>query len=186
MHGATGAMTEAILARLAERHGLQPAAVVVEQLGGGTAAGPAWSYRARRPLYPASIIKVPLVAAALLLQARGEFSAGSVRIDAANMTANDGASPLVEGYEAHLDELCELAITRSDNVATNQLYDVVGRERAGRIARTELGLRDTGFRRKLSGAHPLVRDPAQTGRNTFPASDAAHLLRQIAHHTFAG
>lgn len=185
MHGAPAAVTEAILARLAERHGLQPAALVVERLGDG-AEGESWSYRAERALYPASMIKVPLVAAALLLQARGELTADPAPIDAANLTANDGPSPLVQGYPARLEELCELAIVRSDNVATNQLYDVVGRERAGRIVRSELGLRDTGFRRKLSGAHPLVRDPGQTGRNTFPAADAARLLRAIARNAFPG
>ncbi len=175
-------MSEAILARLAEHHDLQPAAIVVEALDGP----PAWRYRADRPLYPASMIKVPLVAAALLLRARGELSGGAVPIDPANLTANDGPSPLVEGYAASLDELCELAITRSDNVATNQLYDIVGRERASRLVRRELGLRDTGFRRKLSGAHPLVRDPGQSGRNSFPASDAARLFGLIARGAFAG
>ena len=185
MHGVTVAVTEAILARLAERHGLQPAALVVERLDEPPAA-PFWSYRAGRSLYPASMIKVPLVAATLLLRARGELSAETVRIDAANLTASDGPSPFVEGYVARIEELCELAITRSDNVATNQLYDVVGRERAGRVVRAELGLLDTGFRRKLSGSHPLLRDPGQTGRNTFPAADAAKLFRQIAHRTFAG
>lgn len=183
MHGASGAMTEARLVRLVERHTLQPAALVVERLD---PAGRSWSYRAGRPLYPASMIKMPLVAAALLLAARGDLERGPVPIAAANLTANDGPSPLVEGYSAGLEELCELAITRSDNVATNQLYDVVGRERASRIVRTELGLNQTGFRRKLSGANPLLRDPQQTGRNTFPAVDAARLLRGVAQNAFPG
>jgi beta-lactamase class A len=132
------------------------------------------------------MIKVPLVAAALLLRALGDISGEPVPVAAANLTPNDGPSPLVEGYPARFEELCELAITRSDNVATNQLYDVVGRERATRIVRAQLGLQDTGFRRKLSGTNPLVRDPEQTGRNTFPAADAARLLRAIAHRSFAG
>ncbi|MGH7683395.1 MAG: serine hydrolase, partial [Vulcanimicrobiaceae bacterium] len=140
-------MTEAILARLAERHRLQPASLLVERLDGAGARA-SWTYRANRPLYPASMIKVPLVASALLLRARGELADEPVPIDAANLTPNDGPSPFAEGYPARLDELCELAIVRSDNVATNQLFDVVGRERASRIVRTELGLRDTGFRRK--------------------------------------
>jgi len=144
------------------------------------------AYRPKRPLYPASMIKVPLVAAALILRDRGEVPPGTVPIDAANLTANDGASPLVEGYASSFDELCTLAIVRSDNVATNQLFDLAGRERATSILRSVLGLEGTGLRRKLSGAHPLLRDPAQFGRNTHPANDAARLFCAIANDAFPG
>jgi beta-lactamase class A len=170
------------LGRLAEQHKLDRAAVVVEPLDGRGAAS---TYRANRPLYPASMIKVPLVAAALMLHARGRVAA-RVRVSAANLTQNDGASPFAPDYDATIEELCTLAITRSDNIATNELFDLVGRERASRLVREELGLRDTGFRRKLSGGHPLVRDAAQTGRNTFPASDAATMFRAVANDAFAG
>lgn len=171
------------LARLAERAGLEKPAIVVQALDapwGGAAL------RSDRPLYPASMIKVPLVAAALVLRAAGSLGPEPIPVATANMTANDGPSPLAAGYEASLEELCALAIERSDNVATNQLFDVVGRVRGGRIAREHLGLHDTGFRRKLSGTHPLVRDDAQTGRNTFPARDAATLFTAIANSAFPG
>lgn len=170
------------LARFAKQSELRRPAFALTRLSDGASA----AYRAERPLYPASLIKVPLVAAAMLLHGRGLVGSGPFTIDVANLTANDAPSPLVAGYEAALEELCTLAITRSDNVATNQLYDVLGRERASIIVREELGLRNTGFRRKLSGGHPLLRDPQQTGRNTFPASDAARLFTLIAQDAFPG
>lgn len=185
MHEISPPLTEQHLAALAARHRLDRPSVVV-----GLAAPPAAfrpvSFRATRPLYPASMIKMPLVAAALVLASRGALASDDIRIDAANLTQNDGPSPMREGYRSSLRELCTLAIARSDNVATNQLFDVAGRVRAGYLVRSELGLRDTGFRRKLSGGHPLVRDAEQSGRNTFPASDAAILLNAIAAGSFSG
>ncbi len=175
-------LTDSQLARLAEQSGLTcPAIEIVRVRDGATAA-----YRPRRPLYPASMIKVPLVAAALILSERGEIATGPHPIDPSNLTANDGLSPLIAGYPSTLEELCMLAIVRSDNVATNQLIDLVGRERATALLRAELGLIDTGLRRKLSGGHPLLRDPAQFGRNTHPASDAATLMCAIANGKFPG
>jgi beta-lactamase class A len=136
------------------------------------------------PLYPASMIKVPLVAATL-----SEIGAGhlppldsTVEVEPANMTANDAASPLMPGYAATLRELMWFAIARSDNVATNVLFDVVGRERATEVAREKFGLRATTFHRKLSGSDPLIRDPGWDGihRNMHPAADCAQLMRAIA------
>jgi beta-lactamase class A len=124
------------------------------------------------------------VAAALSEIAAGHLPPldSPVTVDAANMTANDAASPMVPGYKSSLHEVMLLAIARSDNVATNVLIDVVGRERATEIAQQKLGLRDTAFYRKLSGSEPLIDDPAWDGvhRNTHPAADCAHLMRAIA------
>src|SRR5579883_1021150 len=171
MHPGTLPLDGEGLAHLAKQHELERPSIAVRELDSGHDSHLV-GYRPDRPLYPASMIKVPLVAAALILDARGELPHTAV-VDEANLTVNDGPSPLIAGYEATVDELCELAITRSDNIATNELFDLVGRERASRLVREELGLRNTGFRRKLSGDNPLVRDSAQSGRNTFPVSDAA-------------
>jgi beta-lactamase class A len=176
------ALNGAQLARLAQESGLSRPAMAVVRVRDGERA----EYRAERPLYPASMIKVPLVAAALILRHRAEIAPGPVQVEAANLTANDGASPLVAGYASSFEELCTLAIVRSDNVATNQLLDLAGRERATNALRAVLGLKGTGLRRKLSGAHPLLRDPSQFGRNTHPASDAARLLCAIANDAFPG
>jgi beta-lactamase class A len=166
--------------------GLGPASIVVAPLD--LAAGPV-TVEPELPLYPASMIKVPVVAATLSEIASGRLSPidSTVTVEPANMTANDAASPLVPGYEATLRELMWLAIARSDNVATNVLFDVVGRERATEIAREKLGLSTTAFYRKLSGGDPLIDDPQWDGvhRNAHPAAECAHLMRAIAENAIA-
>ncbi len=167
------------LAGLAHEHGLEPGAVVVTAPGAGWTA----SYRAESTLYPASMIKTPLAAATMALAADGRINiADRVEISRANMTYNDAPSPLIPGYWARIDELCELAISRSDNVATNVLFDVVGRERATRVVAERFGLTQTAFYRKLSGSEPLIHDPDWDGvhHNTHPAHDAAKLFEAIA------
>jgi beta-lactamase class A len=133
-----------------------------------------------RPIYPASMIKTPLAAAiAAAVEAGRTHWDDRVTVDAANMTFNDAPSPLEPGYTATVVELVELMLTRSDNVATNVLIDLLGRESATAGARA-LGLRETAFRRKLSGKLPLIDDPAATGRNSHPAREAADLFERIA------
>jgi len=103
-------------------------------------------------------------------------------VTAANMTTNDKPSPLVPGYRATVRELIELMITISDNVATNMFFDILGRERATRIAQDTFGLHGTAFHRKLSGSEPLIVDPGWTSgvRNTHPPGDAARAFELIA------
>ncbi|HEY3677031.1 MAG TPA: serine hydrolase, partial [Candidatus Tumulicola sp.] len=152
-------------------------------------AGPGSTVDSERAVYPASMIKVPLAATCLLEAAAGRFSTtGRVQISTANMTANDAESPLVPGYIASVDQLIRLAIERSDNVATNQLLDLVGRERATELAAERLGLANTQFSRKLSGSEPLIDDPGWDGvhRNAHPAADAAALFVRIDAGDFEG
>lgn len=172
------------LGDLADEAGLAEPSIVLRSLDNERALD--LELAGRRPLYPASMIKVPLAAALMTLIARGERSATDrVAVAQTNMTANDCPSPLMPGYEATLEELLDLVITRSDNVATNVLIDVVGRARATSIAH-ELGLHGTAIHRKLSGSEPLIEDPEATGRNTHPAHDAALLFEHIARGTVAG
>lgn len=131
-------------------------------------------------LYPASMIKTPLAAATLALVQRGALKLDQrIVVDQSNMTSNDKPSPFIAGYEGPLSQYLELMITRSDNVATNQLLDVVGRERATAIVH-EMGLKLTAFHRKLSGSEPLINDRQASGRNTHPATDAALLFEMVA------
>jgi beta-lactamase class A len=176
-----------IVAVLAREAGLATPSIVVRGLADAPkersiAAGGrlAIELDADRYLYPASMIKTPIAAALTTLWATGELRPGDpVEVREANMTANDLASPLVPGYVATLEEAGALMLTRSDNVATNVLIDVIGRERATRLA-TAAGLEATAVRRKLSGSLPLIDDPQATGRNTHPARDAALLFEAIA------
>jgi beta-lactamase class A len=165
------------LALLADSAGLGSAVIYVAGL---------WPERARialddgREIYPASMIKTPLAAAVAMAVSRRELTfEDRVRVSEANMTTNDGPSPLEPGTSVTVGELVGLMLQHSDNVATNVLYDVMGRERAtAEVA--QIGLRETAFRRKLSGSSPLIVDPEATGRNRHPAREAADLFERIA------
>jgi beta-lactamase class A len=131
-------------------------------------------------VYPASMIKLPLAVAAAAAVAGGRLTWDEpVPVDGANMTVNDAPSPLEPGYVTTPAELVELMLSRSDNVATNVLFDRLGRDAATADLRA-LGFRETAFRRKLSGSLPLIDDPDATGRNSHPAREAAALLERIA------
>lgn len=172
-------LTSLALSGWAQEAGLRDASIVLTSID--TASPPVEArLDAGRPLYPASMIKTPLAAAALTLCAQGELDLdATVAVEERNMTANDLASPLVPGYRARVGELLDLMIAQSDNVATNVLIDVVGRERATALAQN-LGLPATAIRRKLSGSDPLIDDPEATGRNAHPAEDAARLFAALA------
>jgi len=177
------AIDSALLIRLSREAGLRQPSIVLQKLA---PAGPPIELAALRPLYPASMIKVPIAAALTERWAREEIApSDTVRIAAADMTANDLPSPLVPGYVATTDELCRSMLTRSDNVATNALIQLLGRERITAFAHRR-GLEETYVRRKLSGSLPLIADPEADGRNAHPAADAAHMLGQIATRAIPG
>ena len=170
-------MRQPDLASFAEKTGLGDAQIHVRRLAAG---GPAWSRDDGRALYPASMIKVPLAAAAGAAIAEGRLGWDTpVIVNARNATLNDAPSPMIPGYAATVEELVTYMLQRSDNVATNQLYDLLGRERATAAVHA-LGFPNVFFRRKLSGALPLIDDPEATGRNAFSARDAAELFAAIA------
>jgi beta-lactamase class A len=170
-------VTEPDLAALARAAGLGQAVVHVRSLAPG---GPAWSSDDGRWIYPASLIKLPLAVAVGVAIADGRLRWNMpVTVAACNATVNDAPSPMLPGYATTVEELTTFMLQRSDNVATNQLYDVLGRERATADVHA-LGLTQTFFRRKLSGDLPLIDDPQATGRNSFPAAEAAALLAAVA------
>jgi beta-lactamase class A len=134
-------------------------------------------------LYPASMLKTPLAAAALELVHLHELRLDQLFVVTEwNMTANDAQSPFVPGFRGPLSLIIERALTHSDNVATNMLYDICNRERATQIVQEKLRLLDTAFYRKLSGSEPLITDPEWDGlhRNRHSARDAARLFELIA------
>lgn len=160
--------------------GLAEPSIVAAELG--PAGETLWSaaLEPERPLYPASMIKVPIALALAVLCATGRHRLDDrVTVDSSNLTFNDAPSPFVAGYEANLGELARAMLARSDNVATNVLIDVLDRETIERTSH-DLGLTRTAVRRKLSGALPLIVDPAATGRNAHPAADAAAAFRLLA------
>jgi len=171
-----------LLRTLAAEAGLASPSIVVEELGSPGKLEALWSAEldSGRHLYPASIIKLPIAYALALAFDQARLRRSDRRtVDAANVTANDAPSAFVAGYEAELQAFGFAMLSASDNVATNVLIDVLGREAISQTCRT-IGLPETVVRRKLSGSLPLIDDPAATGRNSHPARDAAALLRLIA------
>jgi beta-lactamase class A len=142
--------------------------------------------RSEANIYPASVIKVPIMA-----EAFRQYSASELRPDdrvvvsANNQTATSGPAPFVPGYVATASELVDLMIVHSDNVATNELFDVLRRERVTEYMQA-LGLTTFLLGRKLSGSEPLIEDPEKIGRNRLPAAEIGRLLTLIACDRIAG
>lgn len=143
-------------------------------------------WRADENVYPASVIKVPIMA-----EAFRQFDAGVIRADdivtvtEANQTTTWGESPFHAGATATIGSLVERMITHSDNVATNQLFDVLRRERVTESMH-EFGLSTFLLGRKLSGSEPLIVDPEIVGRNRLPPREIGQLLTLIARGAVPG
>ncbi|HXW77527.1 MAG TPA: serine hydrolase [Candidatus Eremiobacteraceae bacterium] len=144
------------------------------------------SWHADADIYPASVVKVPIMCEAHRRFACGELEPGDeVTVDAANETTTWGGTPFSAGSTATLGEMVERMITHSDNVATNQLMDVLRRERVTAYMHL-LGLKTFLLGRKLSGSDPLIEDPEMTGRNRLPPDEIGLLLRHIADDAIPG
>jgi beta-lactamase class A len=138
------------------------------------------AYRAGANIYPASVLKTAVMAEAFHQYAIGTITPDqTVVISGANQTTTAEATPFEPGYRATIRELVELMIMRSDNIATNQLFDVLRRERVTAYMR-ELGLATFLLGRKLSGSEPLIVDPELVGRNRLPPEEIGLLLALIA------
>jgi len=178
--------TEHDLAAFVDQAGLAPASIVVRRLSAPGEPSREARLDAEAPLYPASMIKLPIAAALTTLWDAHECAPQSnAVVELGDLTANDLPSPFVLGRRATFADLGRLMLTHSDNVATNVLIRVLGRERITALAQAA-GLRATAVRRKLSGSLPLIDDPDATGRNAHPAADAALLLERIARGTLPG
>ena len=149
-------------------------------------AGRFGEWRSRENVYPASVIKVPIMAEAFRQYELGRIAPETALVVSANnQTTTDKPSPFATGYETTVNELVELMITLSDNIATNQLMDVLGRERVTEYMHA-LGLETFLLGRKLSGSEPLIDDPGVVGRNRLPANEIARLLALIAWDAVSG
>jgi beta-lactamase class A len=144
------------------------------------------SYRADANIYPASVIKIAVMAEVYHQFADGSLSPDqTVIVSGANQTTTAESTPFAPGYRATAQELVELMVSRSDNIATNQLLDVLRRENITAYMR-ELGLSTFLMARKLSGSEPLIVDPETIGRNRLPPEEAGRLLTLIARDQIPG
>lgn len=135
----------------------------------------------------ASVIKLNLLAGAYNAVNGGVPFDSKIKITKNNWTGTwdpneDGIAdpnpPIKPGETWRLDNLVEVMVRRSDNVATNTLIDFLDRKKVTAFVQG-LGLADTNVRHKLSSGSD-VDDPDNTGYNSMPARDAATLLMLIA------
>lgn len=114
------------------------------------------SLGADQPLYPASMIKTLLLLTALEQAEQGFFSlaethrleerdkyCGDTRVAGTGILQYTGV-----GTPYTFEELLYLMVSRSDNVATNIVFDRLGQERCAATAR-RLGLKSSAFTRKM-------------------------------------
>lgn len=129
----------------------------------------------------ASLIKIPMLA--LLLK---DVQEGRVdwkqrcRIDPANRVGGTGIlCDLSEDYEPSVEEMATLMIVLSDNIATNEIMDIIGIERVNQFCR-ERNYSKTTLMRKM-----LDFEAIRKGYNNYMcAGETGRLLVQIARKEF--
>lgn len=114
----------------------------------------------------ASLVKLP-IAIALLQKAdtEGIDLNQKIEIDPGNFTENAEGATLEVGKAYPLREIMTQMIDRSDNIATNQLIDYVGRDRLAPMLE-EMGYVDTYAGHKLVGDHIMPEDMGDRGNQT--------------------
>ena len=107
---------------------------------------------------PASLIKLP-IAIALLQKASTENIelTQKIAIDPGNFTENAEGATIEIGKVYTIGEVMAHMIDRSDNIATNQLIDYIGRDRLAQTLE-EMGYVDTYAGHKLAGDRVMPKD----------------------------
>jgi beta-lactamase class A len=130
-----------------------------------------------------SVFKFPLAVTALHLVEQGKFSLDQpIGFLPSDRILPHTHSPLQDKYpEANVDvslrELLHLAVSESDNVATDIVLRVVGGPAVVDSHIKSIGV--TGFHLE-DGEHGLARDVATQYRNWFEPAGAVQLLRRIS------
>ena len=129
----------------------------------------------------ASVIKIPMLALLLrdVQQGRVDWKAHR-KINPVNRVGGTGIlCELSPDYEPSIEEMATLMIVLSDNIATNELMDIIGIERVNEFCR-ELGFPNTTLMRKM-----LDYDAIKKGYNNYMcAGEVGRLLVQIAREEF--
>ncbi len=127
----------------------------------------------------ASTIKVPMLA--LLLH---DAEQGLVELDAPHDIKDENRVPggiiydLDKNYRPTLRDLAKLMISLSDNIATNEIMDIIGIERFNRFW-SDKGYKNTVLMRKMRDTDAILH-----GRNNFfSAGDAGRMMSEIAKGT---
>ena len=107
---------------------------------------------------PASLIKLPIaIALSQTASAENIDLSQKIKIDPGNFTENAEGATIEIGKAYAVGEVMAQMIDRSDNIATNQLIDYIGRDRLARILE-EMGYVDTYAGHKLAGDRVMPDD----------------------------
>jgi beta-lactamase class A len=137
------------------------------------------------PVYPASVIKVVVMAEVEhqieqgLLSRTKRFTIDAEQETCTGLPDGDTRPVLDAGDWAEVDFLVDVMITRSDNTATNVLVDNVARHKANAFM-ASLGLPTLQVHRKTFGCEPYT-DSGWDGAhlNTMTALETAKLYRLV-------
>lgn len=124
----------------------------------------------------ASIIKVPLLAVLLNEVKLGKISLNEqIEINDDNRVSGTGIlRSLNNGYKPTLRDLAILMVVLSDNIATNQIIDIVGMDKANAYFK-EIGLKNTLLQRKM-----FDEEGISLGKENFTSvNDMGYLLKLI-------
>ncbi len=138
--------------------------------------GEAFGYHEEEAFLPASIVKLPLMAAILLMNHQGSTNWDElITIHDSEKVPGCGAVQHMTGdVTLDIQTLSKLMITISDTTATNALFRYYGAERIGR-AFAQLGLSGTVFRRAYWDT-----DAEEKGiQNYFVPKEMCTLLEQM-------
>lgn len=165
---------QALLARVLEKHAFKDASVVLHDVASGSMG----TWKASTILPSASIAKLYVMVEMERQRAEQGLDPGmKVRIRPENMT--ETWKPVLRvGDEVTVERLVDLMITRSDNVATNTLMDVLGRKNINDTM-ARLGWPDLQLSRKLGGVAPIPDPGYVGGRNQVRADQVTDLLARI-------
>lgn len=163
-------LREKIEARLKEAKGTW--SVAVEDVNNGES----FSINGNESYYAASIIKVPIMAAAFAAAEEGVIRLG----DCLPLRSDDivGGSGVLQfmspGIELPIHDLITLMIIQSDNTATNMLMDLIGIEKIQAVM-NEAGMGRSEIHHKL-----MIVQANRVNSNEISAADMTALLTRIA------
>jgi beta-lactamase class A len=134
----------------------------------------------QQQIWAASIIKLPIACELFKQVEEGEFSlATRNKVDSENIVEGTGVIKLLDSDDKFtLLDLAKLMLAISDNSATNQIVDLIGRENVENYM-YKLGLTKTTYRHKM-----MFKEGR--GPNLTTAADILSLLEMLQNNKLAG
>ena len=138
--------------------------------------GESWNWNEHRLFYAASIIKVPILIAAFSAYDNGDISLSeSIKLKKEDMVGGAGVlQHMAPGTNIKIYDVLTLMIIQSDNMATNIIIDLIGKEYIQKTM-NDIGLQQSKFFNKLMTVPAEIK-----GYNQITAAEMSMMLREIA------